>query len=216
MLTKQQKRGVQLTVLAVVSLLIVFVVLFVFRITTPRVMLPSELKANGAFLFDNPRQLSPFELVDYNQKPFTVENLQGKWSLIFFGFTFCPDICPTSLALLNRFYKQQLEGKFGEDTQIILVTVDPARDTPDKLKTYVQFFNEDFLGVTGEFLDIKRFATELNTPFNKIPGGGENYLMDHGSNVVLLNDKGHYVGFFRAPLELAKLNATYRSIRATN
>ena len=75
-------------------------------------------------------------------------------------------------------------------------------------------FNPDFTGVTGEFLDIHRFATSLNTPFRKVPGQGENYQVDHSSNVVLINPRGDYHGFFKAPLDQGKMKLTYRSARA--
>jgi protein SCO1/2 len=91
--------------------------------------------------------------------------------------------------------------------------VDPARDTVAQLAAYVPYFNADFLGVTGEFLVIHRVATALNTPFRKVPGQGEDYLIDHSANVVLINPRGDYHGFFKAPLDLAKMKVTYRSAR---
>ena len=116
------------------------------------------------------------------------------------------------MAFLNQFV-QQLEGTEAEDTQVVLVTVDPARDSVEQLAGYVPYFNADFIGVTGEFLDIHRFATALNTPFRKVPGQDENYLVDHSANVVLINPRGDYHGFFKAPLDLAKMKTTYRSAR---
>ena len=91
----------------------------------------------------------------------------------------------------------------------------PARDTVEQLATYVPFFNEEFIGVTGEFVDIHRFATALNTPFRKVvPKDGGEYQVDHSANVVLINPRGDYHGFFRAPLDQAKMKVTYRSARA--
>ena len=95
-----------------------------------------------------------------------------------------------------------------------MVSVDPARDTVEQLAAYVPYFNPGFIGVTGEFLDIHRFATALNTPFRKAAGQDENYLVDHSANVVLINPRGDYHGFFKAPLDLAKMKVTYRSARA--
>jgi protein SCO1/2 len=107
----------------------------------------------------------------------------------------------------------ELEGTEARDTQVVMVSVDPARDTVEQLATYVPYFNPEFIGVTGEFLDIHRFATSLNTPFRKVPGQEENYLVDHSANVVLINPRGDYHGFFKAPLDLAKMKLTYRSAR---
>ena len=132
--------------------------------------------------------------------------------LIYFGYSYCPDVCPTTMAFLNDFVAE-LEGTEAEDTKVVMISVDPARDTPGVLANYVPFFNADFTGVTGEFLDLHRFATSLNTPFRKVPGQGEDYQVDHSANVVLINPRGHYHGFFKAPLNLAKMKVTYRAAR---
>jgi protein SCO1/2 len=212
----QQNKNIVLTVAAILAFIALIVVMFIHGLNQPRIMTTSDLRNNGAFLFDKPRSFKAFNLIDDNGLPFTPENLQGKWSMVFFGFTYCPDICPTTMALMNRFYSKQLGSEYGDDLQVIMVSVDPARDTPEKLHTYVQYFNPEFIGVTGEFLSLHSFATQLNIPFSKVPGGGENYTVEHSGNVVLLNDRGHYVAFFKSPLDLAKLNVTYQSIRATS
>lgn len=213
-LSADQKRGIRLTVAFAVVFIAGILGMFIHGLNQTPVLSDEELKARGVFLFDKPRSFKEFELVDYEGQPFTPANLQGKWSLIFFGFTYCPDVCPTTMALLSRFYEKQLDGEFAGDLQIVMVSVDPARDTPQKLFEYVRYFNQDFIGVTGEFLDLHRFATQLNIPFNKQPGGGENYLVEHSGNIAIINPRGHYVGFFRAPLELAQLTTGYESIRA--
>ena len=136
------------------------------------------MKINGLYLLDTPRNIGEFELVDHHGEPFNRARLEGKWSLVFFGFTYCPDICPTTMTFLNEFMAS-LEGTEAEDTQVVMVSVDPARDTVQQLAGYVPFFNPDFIGVTGEFLDIHRFATALNTPFRKVVGEGDNYQVDH-------------------------------------
>jgi protein SCO1/2 len=214
-LLASQKRGVFITVAAVVAVIASLLALFIYGLNRPVLLSDSELKSKGTFLFENPRAFESFALIDDNKQPFTPAKLQGKWSLVFFGFTYCPDVCPTTLALLNQFYQEQQSGDYYQDLQIILASVDPGRDTPDKLHQYVQFFNKDFTGVTGEFLDLHRFATQLNVPFSKVPGGGENYTVEHGGNIAIINPRGHYVGFFRAPLTLGQLNVGYQSLRAS-
>lgn len=214
-LLPEQKRGVYITVIVVVAFIAIILTMFANGLTKTRILSDSELKTKGTFLFENPRAFKAFSLIGDNNKPFTPDNLAGKWSLVFFGFTYCPDICPTTLALLNQFYREQLGGDYANDLQIILVSVDPGRDTPEKLHEYVQFFNKDFIGVTGAFLDLHRLAIQLNVPFNKVPGGGENYTVEHGSNIAIINPQGHYVGFFRAPLTLPQLNVSYQSIRGS-
>lgn len=208
-----RKRGIRLTVAVMVVFVVALLAGFVYVMTAPRTLSADELKANGAYLFEKPRELSPFQLLNQDGRPFTAADLKGHWSLLFFGFTFCPDVCPTTMAELSEFYGK-LDPAVAADTRILLVSVDPARDTPEKLKEYVTYFNPRFKGVTGEFLTLHRFATELNIPFSKVPGGGENYQVEHSANIALVNPQGHYVGFFKAPHEVPKLLVTYQSIRA--
>jgi protein SCO1/2 len=206
------RRGIWLTVALVVVFMLVVVAGFVYRIGQPRLMSPTELQANGLYLMDPPRDFGEFALRDHRGQPFTPSALEGHWTLVFFGFTYCPDVCPTTMAFLDQFVGE-LEGTEVEDTEVVMISVDPARDTVEQLATYVPFFNPDFTGVTGEFLDLFRVATALNTPFRRAPGQGDDYQVDHSANVVLINPRGHYHGFFKAPLDLAKMKVTYRAAR---
>jgi protein SCO1/2 len=208
-----QSRNIKLTVVALLAVIALIVAGFVHRISLPRVMTTSEMKLNGLYVLDTPRDMGKFSLVDHHGKPFNPARFKDRWSLVFFGFTFCPDICPTTMAFLNDFMAS-LEGTEAQETQVVMVSVDPARDTVEQLATYVPYFNPDFIGVTGEFLEIHRFATALNTPFRKVVGEGDEYQVDHSANVVLINPRGHYHGFFKAPFDLAKMKLTYRSARA--
>ena len=192
--------------------MLVVVAGFVHRIGQPRLMTPGELQANGLYLMDPPRDIGDFDLQDHRGDAFTPAALRGRWTLVFFGFTNCPDVCPTTMAFLDTFVAS-LEGTEAADTAVVMVSVDPARDTVEQLASYVPYFNAGFTGVTGEFLDLFRFATSLNTPFRKVPGQGDNYQVDHSANVVLINPRGHYHGFFKAPLDLAKMKVTYRAAR---
>lgn len=209
---RAQSRNVKITVAAILVFITVIVGGFVYRIQQPRVMTATEMKINGLYLLETPRNFGEISLIDHHGEAFNRARLEGHWTLVFFGFTHCPDICPTTMAFLDKFMGQ-LEGTEVEDTQVVLMTVDPARDTVEQLAEYVPYFNEEFLGVTGEFLDVHRFATALNTPFRKVPGQDENYQVDHSANVVLINPRGDYHGFFKAPLDQAKMKVTYRSAR---
>ena len=205
-------RGVRTTVIFVMLFITLVVAGFVYRIQQPRLMSVAEMKVNGAYVLDTPRNIGEINLIDRNGRAFTKERFEGVWTLVFFGFTHCPDVCPTTMAFLNEFI-QNLEGTEAEDTRVVMVSVDPARDTVEVLAEYVPYFNPEFTGVTGDFLDIHRFATALNTPFRKAPGQGENYQVDHSANVVLINPRGDYHGFFRTPLDQGKMKVTYRSAR---
>ena len=209
---RTQSRNVKITVATILVFITVIVGGFVYRIQQPRVMTGTEMKVNGLYLLETPRNFGEIKLIDHHGEAFTRDRLEGRWTMVFFGFTHCPDICPTTMAFLDKFV-QELEGTEVADTQVVLMTVDPARDTVEQLAAYVPYFNEEFIGVTGEFLDVHRFATALNTPFRKVPGQDENYQVDHSANVVLINPRGDYHGFFKAPLDLAKMKVTYRSAR---
>jgi protein SCO1/2 len=211
--TVQRKRGIWLTVAVLAVFVLVVLTGFVYTMTKPRLLSEAALRANGVFLFENVRDIGGFQLTDDNGQPFTPQALQGKWSLLFFGFTFCPDICPTTLVDLGRFY-QQLPPELAGDTQVMMVSVDPARDTVEKLHEYVRYFNPEFRGVTGEFLALHQFATSLSIPFVKVPGGGDNYQVEHSANIAVINPHGHYVGFVRGPLDPARLLESYPSLRA--
>ena len=210
-----QKRNIWLTFAAVVVFIALVVGMFVNRILTPRVLHNAELKANGTYVLDKPRILEPFRLVDQDGQPFTNQDLEGKWSLVFFGFTFCPDVCPTTLAELREFKNIMADSEFIEDPQVILASVDPARDTPEQLKQYLNYFDPEFVGITGDFMTLQVFANNVNAAFAKAPGQGENYLVDHTANVVIINPYGHYHGFFRAPLDPGRMKLTYQSVRMT-
>jgi protein SCO1/2 len=215
------RRKIYLTAAGLVAFSLLSVGMFVSKLTSPRLMSQQDLQLNGAYMFDKPRIIKPFDLVDDAGEPFTLEGLQDKWSLLFFGYTYCPDICPTTMADLKKFKGMLADTPWAADTQIILVSVDPARDTPAQLAEYVHYFDPQFRGVTGEFMALQKFASNLNAAFAKtLSKDGESYLVDHTPNIALVNPYGHYHGFFKPQATLSqgqfdpgKLKVTYQSIR---
>lgn len=206
----QQRRNIRRTVGFLLAFICVVIGLFLHKFLSPRVLSPQELAVNGAIVFDKPRIIPAFELVDQRGAPFTLERLQGKWTVMFFGFTTCPDICPTTLATLSQWYKT-LDADIKAKTQVAMVSVDPARDTSEKLAVYMQHFDADFIGVTGEFLPIKTLTDQLNVAFNKVTLESD-YTVDHSAHLVLINPYGHYHGIFKPPFQLGQLKTTYQSI----
>ncbi|MGQ9424848.1 SCO family protein [Gilvimarinus sp. F26214L] len=207
----QTRRNILKTVAIVLLIIVAVLVAFVYTMTSPRVMSVKELVNNGAITFEEPRPIDDFELVDHTGEPFTHNDLEGQWTLLFFGFAHCHHFCPTTLALLDA-VSDQLEDSIREQTQVVMVSVDPSRDSPEVLAEYVPKFNPGFIGVTGEFLPIKLLANQLNVPFQKPPNAGEDYQVSHGEQIVLINPRGEYQGFFKPPHTLARLKATYQSI----
>ncbi|AJE19563.1 SCO family protein [Azotobacter chroococcum] len=195
----------QKTVLILVAVIAAVIGLTFSKVlNSPRQADPAQLLEAGIVLLPQARPLPPVSLTDQDGQAVALQSLTGKWSLVFFGYTFCPDICPTTLAQLR-----QLEGLLPPATrerlQVVMVSVDPQRDTPAQLKQYLAFFDPDYRGLTGELESIQQLASALGIPF--IPGdtGRENYTVDHSGNLALLGPDGTQRGFVRAPLDVARL-----------
>jgi protein SCO1/2 len=140
-----------------------------------------------------------FALTDHNGKPRTLEDFRGQVVVMFFGFTHCPDVCPTTLAELAVAVKKL--GPSGEKVQVLLVTVDPERDTPEMLAKYVTAFNPKFLALRGNADETARVAKEFKVIFQKVAGPRpENYSMDHSAGSYIFDRQGRlrlYVGYGR-------------------
>src|SRR5437867_2566133 len=122
------------------------------------VLLPDQVIT----LFPDPKPLTAFALTDDKNRVFDLASLKGKWSFLFFGFTYCPDVCPTTLAVLARVRDNIAKNTVGaEDLQFVFVSVDPNRDTASKLGQYVEYFDTTFLGVTGDNAQIGNLASQL-------------------------------------------------------
>ncbi len=165
---------------------------------------PAALLDAGIVMLQAPRQLPALELVDEQGQPQRLDRLQGKWTLVFFGYTFCPDICPTTLAELRQL-QGMLSAAERERLRVVMVSVDPHRDTPAQLKQYLGYFEAGFNGLTGTPEQILQAANALGVPF--IPGdtSRENYTVDHGGNLALIDPDGTQRGFIRAPLRVERL-----------
>ena len=133
----------------------------------------------------------PFQLVDQNGRPVDESMLEGKWSLVFFGFTYCPDYCPTTLQVLDA-TKQRL-GDAAEDLQIVFISIDPERDTPQALKDYLSTdgFPEGVIGLTGTPEQVRAAADAYRALYEKV-GEGEAYTMNHSLTIYLMGPDGRF------------------------
>jgi|SRR5690606_27094005 protein SCO1/2 len=174
---------------------------------------PAQMLDAGIILLPQSRPMPDVRLVDQNGTAQPVDQLRGGWTVLFFGYTFCPDICPTTLAELRQL-KGMLPEESRERLQVVLVSVDPARDTPEQLKQYLSFFDAEFRGLTGELADIQKLSNSVGIPF--IPGDESkpDYTVDHSANLALLGPDGRQRGFIRAPLNTAKLAAQLPTLLA--
>ncbi len=216
MKTDSQRKGILKTLLIIGGIISISLGLLLNKILTPHALTKDQLREKGVYIFEKPRLVKDFNLLDEEGETFTKANLEGKWSLVFFGFTHCPDVCPTTLATLHQFYeamkKEPRNRVLLDSTRVILATVDPAKDTPAVLKEYVNYFNPNFHAVTGEFLSVYNFATNLNAPFKKIVQG-DSYTMDHSSYIFVLNGRGDFQGFIKPPINVEQLMLKYPAIR---
>lgn len=193
------KRNFTWTIVSCLAVIVIAVSLYVNKMTTKVYLSNEQLKDLGLYLIEPARDLGSFNLIDSNEKEFLPQDFEGKWNVLFFGFTFCPDICPITMSMLSRIEKG-LDNEDLDKIRIFLVTVDPDRDSPDQLKVYLENFSENFIGLTGGLDQIYNFATRVNAPFSPISNSKDpHYTVDHTGSIILINPEGNYAGFFRAP-----------------
>ncbi len=203
--------------------------------TLPRIVLPLLAIAVGALagmwlardqaverppleratLYPAARSLPDFELTDQHGRPFGPRQLAGQWTLMFFGFTHCPDICPTTLATLATARRELADLPPAQQPQVVLVSVDPERDTVGTLADYTAFFDPAFLGVTGAPQQVTRLTDSVGVAV--MPGAPDeygNYTVDHTAAVFLLSPAGAIVAVFSAPHSPDGITHDYRVILA--
>lgn len=196
--------GVQKTVAIILAVIALILGALVHKVSRPAPLDRTQLSQAGVFLFDAPRSIPEFEMVSASAEPWTRADLEGQWDLVFFGYTFCPDICPTTMAELRQIVTGMPEDQ-AERLQVTMVSVDPNRDTPQQLASYLGFFNAGFQGATGTPEQLATLARALSIAYIEPDTSAENYLVDHSGQVVLVDPQGRYVGFLRPPLNPADL-----------
>jgi protein SCO1 len=165
---------------------------------------PPQLESG--ILLQEPRPVAPFVLTDHTGARYDNARLQGRWTLLFAGFTNCPDVCPTTLALIRQL-QERLAAR-GQPLQALFLSVDPERDTVEQLRRYVEFFGPAVTGVTGAPAELERLTASLGLAYLKVPGSGPGqYTMDHSAALVLLDPQGRIAGYFQAPHRLDTLAA---------
>lgn len=160
--------------------------------------------------------LQPFNLVDHNNAAFNLDNLKNKWSFIFFGYTSCPDVCPTTLSTLNIVdgHLKSAQGESPINTQVVFVSVDPERDTTDKLNAYVSFFNDEFVGATSGKRDVDALSNQFGAGYMLEPESSPgNYIVAHTSAIFLVDPFGRLVATFSQPHYPEVISSQYLQIR---
>lgn len=187
--------------------------LLVARFASEPAYTAEELRAFGFEAYPAPRDIPPFELEDAAGGRFDASRLRGKWSLLFFGYANCPDICPLTMSTL-ALAEKRLAAENGPAFQGVLVSVDPERDTRTALRQYLSAFSDNFVGVTGDAAAIKTFAESLHAAFAKAPveDAALGYLMDHSSHLAVVDPQGRHRGYVRAPLDARKVASLTRAL----
>lgn len=208
-------RGVRTTVALCLAFVAIVLGVLVYSVSREPLLDEAALREQGTFLLPTPREISAFSLVDQHGVEFNNASLQGHWSLLFFGFTSCPDVCPVTLAALAQVEKKLSDAgrrDLLDGLKVYFVSVDPERDDAAVIGKYVEAFSPRFTGVTGSHDALARFAEQLNVAFMKVPDSRGGYVIDHTGNIVIIDPKGHYAGFMKLPHQADRILVAYKSI----
>lgn len=193
------------------ALAVVFVSLYLLRSDRD---LQAELREIGTTIYNEPFELSTFTLTDHHGNEFSKDDLLGNWNLVFFGFTSCPNICPLTMRELGRLATNWEASVDGRLPQIILATVDPGTDTPEKLNQYLLDFSPEFVGLTGDADALSHFAEELFVAYGdpettavQASGHGDHgattnpgdFVIDHSSHLSVIDPNGDLFAVMRPP-----------------
>jgi protein SCO1 len=169
--------------------------------------------AENATILSQPRALPALDLVDQDARPLPEDHFRTGWTIVFFGFTQCPDICPTTLALLAQTKKQLADLPESGQPQVLLISVDPERDTPAILKSYVTFFDPSFMGATGTLEGVQGAASAFSVPYQKTPLPGGGYTLDHGAGLFIVAPDGRLAAYSSPPHAADVLARDFRIIQ---
>lgn len=156
-----------------------------------------DLKA--AVMYPTGLNIPDFQLQRADGKSLTANDLRGQWTIAFFGFTHCPDVCPTTLASFKQVWARLAEQGKSDKVQFLFISVDPERDTPDQLARYVAFFNKDFVAATGTDEELTRLTRALGILYLRVPDQSGGYSIDHSASAMIIDPQGRRAGMFRPP-----------------
>lgn len=183
---------------------IIMFVMFVFAAIMTSVMVyhlrnqtvVTSANSNEALIFPDARDIKPFTLITADNQKFSLDNFKDHWTLVFFGFTHCASICPTTLSMISKTYSD-LQREYPS-LQVVLVSLDPDRDTPSVVTQYAQSYNSAFVGVTGKLEELRKLQSQLGIYSERTPNTTDgNYQIEHTSSIMLINPKGQWAGMFK-------------------
>ena len=173
----------------------------------------NRLEQNTAtqdLFWPNPKQINDFNSKDHDNKDFGLKQMSGKWSFVFFGYTNCPDICPITMSVMADVY-QKIVDEF-ENVQIIFITVDPERDTANKLSSYVSYFHKDFIGIHSELENENNLIKQIGIAYfyNK---EDEKYLVDHSASIFVIDPKMRLIAKLSPPHQSERVIDKFKNIK---
>lgn len=202
-------KGVTLTVAILLALAGLFAGIFVSQ----HVYFKKKIdlaEFHGTYL-ESPRTISSFNLIGTDEKPFNNQSLKGHWTLVFFGFTSCGSLCPTTMAELGKMYRILEEKGLKNLPQVVMISIDPKRDSLNKLGQYLAAFHPAFYGARGNEEAIKLMTREMGVAFGKIKSNSDsgNYNIEHSGVLMLFNPQGELNAFFTTPHHADSLAKDY-------
>lgn len=158
---------------------------------------PAEVPTITGFVINPPKAVEDFTLIDQDGKPFHQDRWRGQWTLLYFGYTFCPDVCPLTLLELSKLQKILEREQRDQNVAYLFISVDPKRDTPQRLGEYAGYFNPKFRGATGTAEELARLARQFGVYYKIAEAAkGENYTVDHSTAVLLIDPKARLRAVF--------------------
>ena len=207
--------SIRITVASCLLIVSMVAGLFVYSTISPKELTAEEYKQIGFYKLVRSRQINNFELTEGDRK-FSNNDLKGSWDVLFLGFASCPDMCPMTMkkmAMTNSSLSEETSSKIN----FRMISVDPVRDTPEKMQQYVEAFNPSFTGITGNIEIIYKLATDLTLPFVPVVASDNtNYDMDHSMNLAVIDPNGNYFGFFKSPHSPENMAKVLESIVSFN
>jgi protein SCO1/2 len=166
---------------------------------------PAAPALQNAVLYPAPRPIPEFHLTQVNGQPLDLASWRGRWNVAYFGYTSCPDVCPTTLAVFKQAWKDL--GVLKENVRFDFISVDPQRDAPETLAKYVAFFSPDFIAATGGDEELTRLTRGLGLMYSRTNDANGAVQVDHSGSAVIVNPQGQLVGLFRPPFTAAQIVA---------
>lgn len=180
-----------------------------YMTTTP------QPKLENAALYPQPRAIPAFHLTQANGKPLGLDDWRGHWNVVYFGYTNCPDVCPTSLAAFKQVWKDLGKNNLTDRVRFYFISVDPQRDTPEQLGRYVGFFSADFIAATGSDEELTPLTRALGLIYSRTTAANGNIEVDHSGSAVIVDPQARLVGMFRPPFSAPALGADLATLLGT-